>query len=234
MQAACELHQEAIEALEREGRAGASGDVFRQAISALLRLGRPAEAIGLLLRWAAAAGEAGLHASQAKAYLGAVVVWLHAGDARQADAVYQARASPATFPDGEVFLMQLRACARHQVVPVHALNCGVRAAQNALSTAVAVRMRSVRWERHGILRCLLHACFDSAPTQPEEERVACAGCDGRGRLCAQRAGGRRRRAAGRVPQRQRGQRAAVRVWAAVLRPGQPGAGLGFQKVGFGD
>ena len=39
-QAACELHQEAVEALEREGRAGASGDVYRHAIGALLRLGR--------------------------------------------------------------------------------------------------------------------------------------------------------------------------------------------------
>lgn len=119
-QAACELHLEAIEALEREGRAGASGDVFRQAIGALLRLGRPAEAVGLLLRWAAAAGEAGLHASQAKAYLGAVVVWLHAGDARQADAVYQARASLTINLMG-MFPMHLPACARHQMVPMRAL-----------------------------------------------------------------------------------------------------------------
>ena len=100
---ACELHLEAIEALEREGRAGTSGDVYRQAIGAALRLGRSAEAVGVLLRWAAAAGEAGLHVSQAKAYLGAMVVWLHAGDGAQADAVYQARAPAAMTLAGLLF-----------------------------------------------------------------------------------------------------------------------------------
>ncbi|KAK9832485.1 hypothetical protein WJX81_001089 [Elliptochloris bilobata] len=99
--AACELHQEAIEALEREGKAGASGDVYRQAIGASLRMGRSAEGVCMLLRWAAAAGEAGLHASQAKAYLGAVVVWLHAGDAAQADAVYQDAMDVAVFARSE-------------------------------------------------------------------------------------------------------------------------------------
>jgi len=71
--------------------ARASGARARRA-GAMLRMGRAADAVHLLLRWAAAADAAGLRSSQAKAYLGAVVVWLHAGDAAQADAVFQARA----------------------------------------------------------------------------------------------------------------------------------------------
>lgn len=45
----------------------------------------------MLLRWAQTADAGGLANSAAKAYLGAVVVWLHAGDAAQAGAVYQVR-----------------------------------------------------------------------------------------------------------------------------------------------
>jgi hypothetical protein len=71
--------------------ARATGAPARRA-GAMLRMGRAADAVHLLLRWAAAADAAGLRSSQAKAYLGAVVVWLHAGDAAQADAVFQARA----------------------------------------------------------------------------------------------------------------------------------------------
>ncbi len=75
--------------------ARASGAPARRA-GAMLRMGRDADAVHLLLRWAAAADAAGLRSSQAKAYLGAVVVWLHAGDAAQADAVFQARARAAS------------------------------------------------------------------------------------------------------------------------------------------
>ena len=49
----------------------------------------------MLLRWAQTADASGLANSAAKAYLGAVVVWLHAGDAAQAGAVYQVRTPPA-------------------------------------------------------------------------------------------------------------------------------------------
>lgn len=61
-------------------------------------MARYADAVGLLLRFAVACQGAGLGVSQAKAYLGAVVVWLFAQDAAQAWAVYQARARPRTAP----------------------------------------------------------------------------------------------------------------------------------------
>lgn len=54
-------------------------------------MGRYADAVGLLLRFALACHGVGLGVSQAKCYLGAVVVWLFAQDAAQAWAVYQAR-----------------------------------------------------------------------------------------------------------------------------------------------
>lgn len=52
-------------------------------------MGKHAEAVGLLLRFALACHSLQLRSSQCKAYLGALVVWLFAGDAAQAWAVYQ-------------------------------------------------------------------------------------------------------------------------------------------------
>jgi len=51
------------------------------------------EAVGMLLRFAAACDSTGAQVSQCKAYLGAVVVWLFASDGAQAWAVYQVRNS---------------------------------------------------------------------------------------------------------------------------------------------
>lgn len=75
--------------------AAASVTFLQAATGAMLRMGRSADAVSMLLRWAQTADASGLANSAAKAYLGAVVVWLHAGDAAQAGAVYQVRTPPA-------------------------------------------------------------------------------------------------------------------------------------------
>ena len=59
-----------------------------------IRTEKWAEAVGVLLRFAAACDATNATVSQCKAYLGAVVVWLYANDGAQAWAVYQASASP--------------------------------------------------------------------------------------------------------------------------------------------
>lgn len=258
MQAACELHQEAIEALEREGRAGASGDVFRQAVGALLRLGRSAEAVGLLLRWAAAAGEAGLHASQAKAYVGAVVVWLHAGDARQADAVYQARASLATISDGD----RPDACASLCKAPIGANAChnGDAHAQDALISESTVHAQT-RWVRLAPCMALCAVCCMPALSVYRQEKCARAqdainvanfarseqAAAGGALLDAYRSG-----SADSVRQCASGPLLCdldnqarpslllsvglglglLRIWAVVLQPGQPGAAPHFSATWF--
>jgi hypothetical protein len=61
-----------------------ASDVFRQAISLLVREQEWGDAVSMLMRFGEACDAAGARHSQAKAYLGAVVVWLYAGDARQA------------------------------------------------------------------------------------------------------------------------------------------------------
>lgn len=50
-----------------------------------------ADAVSMLLRFAASCEGAGARNSQCKAYLGAVVVWLYAGKARDAWVTYQVR-----------------------------------------------------------------------------------------------------------------------------------------------
>ncbi len=80
-------------------------------------------------------------------------------------------------------------------------------------------------------RCACRRFITSSWQQGGPRGAVCApGCDGCGRVRAQRAGGRGRRPAGRVPQRRRRRRAALRGRAALLRPRQPGAGLVKQSV----
>ena len=57
-----------------------------------IRTEKWAEAVGVLLRFAAACDATNAIVSQCKAYLGAVVVWLFANDGAQAWAVYQVQA----------------------------------------------------------------------------------------------------------------------------------------------
>lgn len=63
---------------------GQAGDVFRQAIAVLVKRQAWSDAVTLLMRFGEACDKGGAHSSQAKAYLGAIVVCLHAGDAKQA------------------------------------------------------------------------------------------------------------------------------------------------------
>jgi len=88
-QAAAELLAEAVVEVESDGRLSQAGDLFRQAIGLYIRTQKYPEAVGMLLRFAAACDTIGAAVSQCKAYLGAVVVWLFAGNGHQAWAVYQ-------------------------------------------------------------------------------------------------------------------------------------------------
>lgn len=54
-----------------------------------IKAGKHADAVGMLLRFAAACETTNASTSQCKCFLGAVVVWLFAGDGTQAWAVYQ-------------------------------------------------------------------------------------------------------------------------------------------------
>ncbi|KAL6771486.1 SNAPG1 [Auxenochlorella protothecoides x Auxenochlorella symbiontica] len=86
---ATKLYAKAIEWLEDSGKDGTSGDTYRLAIAHAVRGARWEVAGPLLLRFAASCDAAGASSSQAKAYLGAVVVWLSAARPKEAWAVYQ-------------------------------------------------------------------------------------------------------------------------------------------------
>lgn len=60
----------------------------------MLKMQRYADAVNLLLRFAVVCDTTGATGSQCKCYLSAVVVWLFAGDASQAWAVYQVCSLP--------------------------------------------------------------------------------------------------------------------------------------------
>lgn len=65
----------------------------RQAVAQLVRCEKWADAVSMLLRFAASCDGMGARNSQCKAYLGAVVVWLYAGKAKDAWVTYQASAA---------------------------------------------------------------------------------------------------------------------------------------------
>lgn len=65
-------------------RCAQAGDIFRQGISLMVKCQAWSDAVSLLLRFGEACDKGGAHSSQAKAYLGAIVVWLHAGNVQQA------------------------------------------------------------------------------------------------------------------------------------------------------
>lgn len=75
--------------LEAESKEGMAGDIIRSAVGSSLRSSQWEEAVGLLLRWALACHSMNAAASQCKAYLGAVVVWLYAQNIKQAYLCYQ-------------------------------------------------------------------------------------------------------------------------------------------------
>ena len=59
-------------------------DVFRQAISLLIRRQVWSDAVSMLMRFGEVCDKVNARSSESKAYLGAIVVWLHVGDMQQA------------------------------------------------------------------------------------------------------------------------------------------------------
>eukprot|EP00891_Asterochloris_glomerata_P009374 jgi/Astpho2/9374/Aster-01643 len=88
-QAAYSMYTEAVQMLEAGGPDGVSGDVYRQAIGCLIRGQKFSEASSMLLKFAVSCEAQHMTSSQCKAYLGAVVVLLYAGNAAEAQATYQ-------------------------------------------------------------------------------------------------------------------------------------------------
>eukprot|EP00879_Flechtneria_rotunda_P005030 GHRR01005306.1.p1 GENE.GHRR01005306.1~~GHRR01005306.1.p1 ORF type:complete len:315 (+),score=87.96 GHRR01005306.1:217-1161(+) len=83
------LYLEAIEHYETDGKETQASDVFRQAIALLVRRQAWADAVSMCMRFAQACDGASARSSQSKAYLGAIVVWLYAGEPKQAWQVFQ-------------------------------------------------------------------------------------------------------------------------------------------------
>lgn len=88
-QAAAKIYEQAIDFLEDGGKDVIAGDMYRQAIGFLIRQKMWHHAVSMLTRFAVSCDKAGARSSQCKAYLGAVIVWLYAGDAKQAWNTYQ-------------------------------------------------------------------------------------------------------------------------------------------------
>lgn len=59
-------------------------DVFRSAISLLVRRQSWSDAVSMLMRFGEVCDKVNARNSQSKAYLGAIVVWLYVGDMQQA------------------------------------------------------------------------------------------------------------------------------------------------------
>jgi gamma-soluble NSF attachment protein len=87
--AASKLYDQALEWVEDGGKEGLAADTYRSAIGHAVRSERWAEAVAILVRFAAACLNVNAMNSLCKSYLGAVVVWLHAGDANAAWCTYQ-------------------------------------------------------------------------------------------------------------------------------------------------
>ena len=87
--AASKLYDQALEWIEDGGKEGLAADTYRSAIGHAVRSERWAEAVAILVRFAAACLNINAMNSLCKSYLGAVVVWLHAGDANAAWCTYQ-------------------------------------------------------------------------------------------------------------------------------------------------
>lgn len=82
------LFLDAVEIFEEEDKHAYAGDAFRSAVALHLKAKRPADAVATLLRFAQSCEKAGQTASLAKAYVSAVLVWLDAGDAAEAEMTY--------------------------------------------------------------------------------------------------------------------------------------------------
>lgn len=98
---AAKMYQQAVEWMEESGKDALAGDVFRQAISHLIKTQKWGDAVRLLMRFAASCDACGARSSQCKAYLGAVVVWLYGQDAKQAWMTYQDALEVETFASSD-------------------------------------------------------------------------------------------------------------------------------------
>lgn len=84
MEDAVLLYRDAIDLYEQDGKETQASDVFRQAISLLIRSQKWPDAVSMLMRFGEACDAAGARSSQSKAYLGAMVVWLYAQNVKEA------------------------------------------------------------------------------------------------------------------------------------------------------
>ncbi|WIA40993.1 hypothetical protein OEZ86_004636 [Tetradesmus obliquus] len=83
------LYGEALEHYESDGKEAQATDVFRQAIALLVKQQAWSDAVSMCMRFGEACDKANARSSQSKAYLGAIVVWLFAGNGQQAWQVFQ-------------------------------------------------------------------------------------------------------------------------------------------------
>ena len=113
--------------------------------------------MAMLLRFAASCDVSGARNSECKAYLGAVVVWLHAGKAKDAWLTYQVGAVRG--------LAGLGRLGRLCVLPACVSRTGIRAAQAGTNRGSRCRCRRTPWgsttsaaatRRLRQMRCLMH------------------------------------------------------------------------------
>lgn len=88
-QAAVKMYIKALEWIEDSGKDALAGDVYRQAISFFVKTKKWDNAVAALLKFAVSLDNLQATSSQAKAYLGTVVVCLASGDASQGWSTYQ-------------------------------------------------------------------------------------------------------------------------------------------------
>ncbi|GFR45409.1 hypothetical protein Agub_g6785 [Astrephomene gubernaculifera] len=98
---ALRLHFDALDVYESGEREAYATDAFRAAAAFLVKQGRWEEAVGVLMRFGAVCEKVGIRHSQCKAYLGAVVVWLWAGDAERAWHTFQDAMAVEAFASSE-------------------------------------------------------------------------------------------------------------------------------------
>ncbi|GLC36329.1 hypothetical protein PLESTB_000773500 [Pleodorina starrii] len=98
---AVRLYYDALDVYESSERESYGVDAFRAAISFLVRLERWADAVEAQMRFGAVSDKVGARNTQNKAYLGAVVTWLWAGDAEAAWSTFQDAMAVESFANSE-------------------------------------------------------------------------------------------------------------------------------------
>ncbi|KAJ9532770.1 hypothetical protein QJQ45_010880 [Haematococcus lacustris] len=83
------LLYDAVDIYESDTKEANAADVFRQAISLLVRAKRYPEAVEMMMRFGSQCDRVGARSSQCKCYLGAIVTHLFAKEAREAWMVFQ-------------------------------------------------------------------------------------------------------------------------------------------------